>query len=56
LPQALKSQVPGSSVRLRLKMGRDMQDMYVFRNVAILGLTSTFRGGIAYTVSQDLTL
>jgi hypothetical protein len=52
LPQ---HQTPGSSVRLHLKAGREVQDMYVFRNVSILGLTDTYRGGIAYRVSAAHT-
>lgn len=46
----LQNQTPGFSVRLHLKAGRDVQDMYVFRNVAILGLTSNYNGSIAYQV------
>jgi hypothetical protein len=44
----LQGTTPGCSVHLHLKAGRDVQDVYVFRNVSILGLTSTFNGGIAY--------
>lgn len=42
-------------MRLHLNAGHDVQDIYVFRNVSILGLTSTFNGGIAYMVSLSVT-
>lgn len=54
LLSSLQHQTPGSSVRLQLKTGRDFQDVYVFRNVSILGLTSNWTGGIAYKVNPWL--
>lgn len=47
----VQGQVPGFSTRLHLKVGRDLQDITVYRNVSVVGLTTTFNGGIAITVS-----
>eukprot|EP00775_Hariotina_reticulata_P006331 gene6331-6565_t len=38
----------GCSVRVRLKTAREWADLYIFKNVEVLGLTNTFSGGIAY--------
>jgi hypothetical protein len=47
----VQGQVPGFSTRLHLTVGRDVQDITVYRNVSVVGLTTTFNGGIAITVS-----
>lgn len=55
LVPVLQGAHPATSVRLRLSTGRDYQDLYVFKNVSILGLTGTFgwsAGSIAYSVRQ----
>jgi hypothetical protein len=47
----VQGQVPGFSTRPHLKVGRDVQDVTVYRNVSVVGLTTTYNGGIAIRVS-----
>lgn len=51
----MQSQLPGFSTRLHLKVGRDVQDVTVYRNVSVVGLTTTFNGGVSITVSNEDT-